>query len=166
MHFNPFLQFPIGARLWIGLALVWMACSREAGPEPADPAEGPQPVAGTTRLTASNNTVGTTGSVGTTGMNPPSSPGDPSSTTPPDDPSAQPTGTGVLVCDKYIRMVCGCAQKRQNPDLQRACDLARQSLPDWQKSHKEEGEELAVVKACQRAFLYIQSTGQCDDISY
>jgi len=92
-------------------------------------------------------------------------------------PAARPTqdsgetpekslGTGVLVCDRYIRMVCGCAQKRQASDLQRACDLARQSLPDWQKSHKEDGEELAVIKACQRAFLYIQSTGQCDDISY
>ncbi len=75
-------------------------------------------------------------------------------------------GTGVLVCDKYIRMVCGCAQKRQSPALQRSCDLARLSLPEWKKSHNEEDEELAVVKACQRAFLYIQSTGQCDDVSY
>jgi len=87
----------------------------------------------------------------------------------PQDPaetSAKPLGTGVLVCDKYIRMVCGCARKRQAADLQKACDLAQQSLPEWQKSHKEDGEELAVIKACQRAFLYIQSTGQCDDISY
>ncbi len=84
----------------------------------------------------------------------------------PGDPATRPAGTGVMVCDKFIRMVCGCAQKRQSADLQKACDLARQSLPEWQKSHKEEGEELAVVKACQRAFLYIQSTGQCDDISY
>jgi len=84
----------------------------------------------------------------------------------PGEAAPKPLGTGVLVCDKYIRMVCGCAQKRQSAALQKACDLARQSLPDWQKSHKEEGEELAVVKACQRAFLYIQSTGQCDDISY
>jgi len=84
----------------------------------------------------------------------------------PGDHASRPAGTGVMVCDKFIRMVCGCAQKRQSADLQKACDLARQSLPEWQKSHKEEGEELAVVKACQRAFLYIQSTGQCDDISY
>jgi hypothetical protein len=75
-------------------------------------------------------------------------------------------GTGVLVCDKYIRMVCGCAQKRQSAALQRSCNLARLSLPEWKKSHNEEDEELAVVKACQRAFLYIQSTGQCDDVSY
>lgn len=92
----------------------------------------------------------------------------PAARTPQDfgETAAKPLGTGVLVCDKYIRMVCGCAQKRQAASLQKACDLARQSLPDWQRSHKEEGEELAVIKACQRAFLYIQSTGQCDDISY
>lgn len=76
------------------------------------------------------------------------------------------TGTVVPLCDRYIRMVCGCAEKRQSAQLRRACELARQSLPEWQNSHKEEEEELAVTKACQRAFLYIQSTGQCDDVSF
>ena len=63
-------------------------------------------------------------------------------------------------------MVCGCALKRGGASLKNACTLARESLPEWHKAHKEEGEELAVVKACQRAFLYIQSTGQCDDVAY
>jgi len=165
VNLNPILQFPVGARLIIGFALVWMACSRGSGTEPAQPPAGAQP--------ASPSAPGPTAppdefnnAAGMDGTNSPATAGDPAAEKSPEDPAARPSGTGVLVCDKYIRMVCSCAQKRQNPDLQRACDLSKQSLPEWQKSHKEEGEELAVVKACQRAFLYIQSTGQCDDISY
>ncbi len=80
--------------------------------------------------------------------------------------SPRPQGTGILICDRYIRMVCSCARKRQDANLGRACNLAQESLPEWKNSHREDSDELAVVKACHRAFMHIQSTGQCDDITY
>jgi hypothetical protein len=126
---------------------LWLSCSRDTVPRDSDP--GPA--------------FETTGAEPSTGLR---EPVDPTALPAASDKEEAVLGTGVPVCDRYLRMVCGCAQKRQSSALQRSCDLARLSLPEWKKSHNEEDEELAVIKACQRAFLYIQSTGQCDDVSY
>lgn len=152
---NPFSSHRRAAiLLW---AWLFAACARGGGgaapvDEPSEPAR-PQDQAGQTTRTDP---------LPETGKEP--SPDGPDAMEPAPDPAAP--GIVLPVCDRYIRMVCGCAEKRQSAQLRRACELAKQSLPEWQNSHKEEDEELAVTKACQRAFLYIQSTGQCDDVSY
>lgn len=75
-----------------------------------------------------------------------------------------PMGTTLPACDRYIQHVCSCAQKHPSPDIQQACQLAKTSLLQWQASQRDENEEIAVTKACHRAFLYIQASGRCEDV--
>lgn len=80
-------------------------------------------------------------------------------------PNAEPAMSAALpACDRYIRYICSCAKKHSEPELKQACELANRSLPEWQSAHRGEGEELAVTKACHRAFLYIQASGRCEDV--
>ncbi len=95
--------------------------------------------------------------MGTTARLEPETPGTPTT------PTASPMGTAIPACDRYIQHVCSCARKHPAADLKQACDLATQSLPEWQSAHRDEAEELAVTKACHRAFLYIQASGRCED---
>ncbi len=76
------------------------------------------------------------------------------------DRVAADSPTGLAVCDRYLKVVCGCAAK--DPVLRKACDEGTKSAPKWKETSGKDPEQRKVVsESCRKALDMIKESFGC-----